>query len=224
VKDLVKVYPHEAGEVPALRGVTFEVRRGEFLSIMGQSGSGKSTLLHVLGALHQATAGEYWLEGVEVSGMNDRELSGLRNTKIGFVFQNFNLLAHEDVLENVALPLVYAGLPRKERLRRARQALERLGLGDRLRHTPSQLSGGQSQRVAVARALVTEPAVLLADEPTGNLDSKTGDEMMAIFGELHRQGGTIIQVTHDRDKAAYSQRILHLKDGLIERQELVGKG
>jgi putative ABC transport system ATP-binding protein len=222
-RDLTKVYSHEAGEVPALNGVSFVVRAGEFVSIMGQSGSGKSTLLHVIGCLHKPTSGVYQLENVDVSSLDDRDLSRLRNAKIGFVFQKFNLLAHEDTLENVALPLVYAGMSRSARLKRARKMLERLGLADRLSHNPAELSGGESQRVAIARALVTEPAVILADEPTGNLDSRTGYEIMALFRELHREGRTIVQVTHDREKAEYSQRILHIKDGLIEKEEAVSE-
>jgi putative ABC transport system ATP-binding protein len=223
VRDLTKVYSHDAGEVPALNGVSFEVRQGEFVSIMGQSGSGKSTLLHVIGCLHKPTAGTYRLDGVNVADLDDQELSRLRNAKIGFVFQKFNLLAHEDILENVALPLVYASVPRSQRLKHARRMLEQLGLGDRLAHNPAELSGGQSQRVAIARALVTEPAVILADEPTGNLDSRTGGEIMALFQQLHHEGRTIVQVTHDREKAEYSQRILHIKDGLIDREEIVAE-
>lgn len=220
IQDLVKVYTLPGGlEVPALRGVTFTVRRGEFVSIMGQSGSGKSTLLHVVGCLHQPTEGMYRLDGVDVKGLDDEELSRLRNEKIGFVFQKFNLLTQEDIVDNVALPLVYARVGRDERLKLARNALRLVGLGDRLQHKPSELSGGQSQRVAIARALVTEPALLLADEPTGNLDSRTGDEIMGVFQALHRMGRTIVQVTHDREKAEYSQRIVHLKDGLVEREE-----
>jgi putative ABC transport system ATP-binding protein len=222
-QDLTRVYAHESGEVPALNGVSFVVRAGEFVSIMGQSGSGKSTLLHVIGCLHKPSSGVYRIEGVDVRSLDDPGLSRLRNAKIGFVFQKFNLLAHENTLENVALPLVYAGLPRSARLKRARKMLERLGLADRLSHNPAELSGGQSQRVAIARALVTEPAVILADEPTGNLDSRTGYEIMALFQELHREGRTIVQVTHDREKAEYSERILHIKDGLIEKEETVSE-
>lgn len=221
---LVKTYPHEAGEVMALRGVDFEIHEGEFVSIMGQSGSGKSTLLHVIGCLHKPTSGTYLLDGVDVGTLNDVELSRLRNAKIGFVFQKFNLLSHESILDNVALPLVYAGVPHRERVEPARRILERLGLGDRLRHAPSELSGGQSQRVAIARALVSEPSVILADEPTGNLDSRTGEEIMGLFTELHREGRTIVQVTHDREKALFSQRILHIKDGLIDREETLKNG
>jgi putative ABC transport system ATP-binding protein len=197
------------------------VRRGEYCSIMGQSGSGKSTLLHVLGCLHRSTSGSYKLDGVEVSSLDDDELSMLRNHKIGFVFQKFNLLPQENIVENVALPLVYAHVPRNERLEAAKRMLALVGLGDRLHHKPTELSGGQSQRVAIARALVTEPAVILADEPTGNLDSRTGEEIMSVFQALHKMGRTIVQVTHDREKAEYSERIVHLKDGLIADVEVV---
>ena len=221
VNELTKTYGKEGGAVHALRGISVQVRRGEYVSIMGQSGSGKSTLLHVLGCLHRASGGTYMLDGVEVTTLDDRELSAVRNQKIGFVFQQFNLLVQEDIVENVALPLVYAGTPRKERLEVARRVLHLVGLGDRLHHRPYELSGGQSQRVAIARALVTEPAVILADEPTGNLDSRTGEEIMAVFQKLHASGRTIVQVTHDREKAEYSERIILLKDGLVEKVEQV---
>ena len=221
IQNLVKVYGMALGAVTALCGVSLNVRPGEFVSIMGQSGSGKSTLLHVVGCLHRATSGIYRLDGTEVSGLNDQELSHLRNQKIGFVFQKFNLLPHENTLENTALPLVYAGIPRGERLAAARRVLELVGLSDRVEHKPSELSGGQSQRVAIARALITEPALILADEPTGNLDSQTGEEIMGLFQALHATGRTIVQVTHDREKAEYSQRIIHLKDGLVANVELV---
>ena len=220
IKDIVKVYSLAAGEVAALKKISFVVRPGEFISIMGQSGSGKSTLLHVLGCLHRPTSGMYRLDGIDVSSLDDRALSQVRNAKLGMVFQKFNLLAQEDIVDNVSLPLVYARVPRAERLERARRVLERVGLGDRLHHNPTELSGGQSQRVAIARALVNEPALILADEPTGNLDSRTGEEIMGVFQALHRQGRTIVQVTHDREKAEYSQRVIHLKDGLIDREEL----
>jgi putative ABC transport system ATP-binding protein len=221
IQDLVKTYGMAGGAVTALKGISLTVRPGEFVSIMGQSGSGKSTLLHVLGCLHRSTSGSYKLDGVEVSTLNDEELSRLRNQKIGFVFQKFNLLSQENIVENVALPLVYARVGRAERLEAAKQTLALVGLGDRLHHRPSELSGGQSQRVAIARALVTEPALILADEPTGNLDSRTGEEIMGLFQALHRSGRTIVQVTHDREKAEYSQRIIHLKDGMIAEVETV---
>jgi len=221
IHDLAKTYGKEGGAVHALRGISVQVRRGEYVSIMGQSGSGKSTLLHVLGCLLQASSGAYILDGVEVTTLDDRELSAVRNQKIGFVFQKFNLLSQEDIVENVALPLVYSGVRRPERLAVARRVLQLVGLGDRLHHRPYELSGGQSQRVAIARALVTEPAVILADEPTGNLDSRTGEEIMAVFQRLHASGRTIVQVTHDREKAEYSERIILLKDGLVEKVEPV---
>ncbi|MCW8131977.1 MAG: ABC transporter ATP-binding protein [Planctomycetota bacterium] len=221
IRDIEKVYVLEGGPVHALKGITFTVRNGEFVSIMGQSGSGKSTLLHVLGCLHKASAGLFLLDGVDIAELDDGQLSRIRNEKIGMVFQKFNLLTQEDIVHNVALPLVYAGVPRNLRNDLAQRTLELVGLGDRLHHKPTELSGGQSQRVAIARALVTEPALLLADEPTGNLDSRTGEEIMGVFQALHRTGRTIVQVTHDREKAEYSQKIVHLKDGLIERIEVV---
>jgi len=218
---LRKVYGSGDWAVEALADVSLEVRRGEFVSIMGASGSGKSTLLHVLGCLHRPTAGVYELDGIHVEGLADAELSRLRNRKIGVVFQQFNLLGHEIALDNVALPLVYAGVGRADRERRAMEMLKRLGLGDRATHRPSELSGGQQQRAAIARALVNNPAIVLADEPTGNLDSDSGMEIMAIFQKLHSAGRTIIQVTHDREKAEYSERIIHVRDGRIEREEEV---
>ncbi|HYF50335.1 MAG TPA: ABC transporter ATP-binding protein [Planctomycetota bacterium] len=221
VRELVKSYGMATGAVTALKGISLKVMRGEFVSIMGQSGSGKSTLLHVLGCLHRATSGSYKLDGVEVSTLNDEELSHLRNQKIGFVFQKFNLLPQENIVENVALPLVYARVPRELRIEAAKRVLDLVGLGNRLDHKPSELSGGQSQRVAIARALVTEPALILADEPTGNLDSRTGEEIMGLFQALHATGRTIVQVTHDREKAEYSQRIILLKDGEIHEVEQV---
>jgi putative ABC transport system ATP-binding protein len=221
IQDLVKTYGMAGGSVTALKGISLVVHPGEFVSIMGQSGSGKSTLLHVLGCLHRSTSGSYKLDGVEVSTLSDEELSHLRNQKIGFVFQKFNLLSQENIVENTALPLVYARVPRQQRLEAAKRVLQLVGLGDRLHHRPSELSGGQSQRVAIARALVTEPALILADEPTGNLDSSTGEEIMGLFQALHRSGRTIVQVTHDREKAEYSQRIIHLKDGQIAEVETV---
>jgi putative ABC transport system ATP-binding protein len=221
IVNLTKTYGIASSAVTALRGITMTVKSGEFVSIMGQSGSGKSTLLHVLGCLHRASTGSYKLDGVEVSGLDDSGLSALRNQKIGFVFQKFNLLPQEDIVENVALPLVYAHVPRPQRLDAARHMLKLVGLSDRLAHKPSELSGGQSQRVAIARALVTTPALILADEPTGNLDSSTGMEIMGIFQALHATGRTIVQVTHDREKAEYSERIIHLKDGLIAEVETV---
>ena len=221
IVDLIKTYGMEGSAVTALRGISLTVKSGEYVSIMGQSGSGKSTLLHVLGCLHRATSGIYRLDGVDVAELDDTGLSALRNQKIGFVFQKFNLLPQENIVENVALPLVYAHVPHPQRLATAEHTLRLVGLGDRLTHKPSELSGGQSQRVAIARALVTTPALILADEPTGNLDSGTGLEIMGIFQALHATGRTIVQVTHDREKAEYSQRIIHLKDGLIAEVETV---
>ncbi len=221
IDNLTKTYGMNPGAVTALKGISMTVFAGEFVSIMGQSGSGKSTLLHVVGCLHRASSGSYKLDGVEVSGLDDTGLSALRNQKIGFVFQKFNLLPQEDIVENAALPLVYAHMPRGRRHQIARHMLGLVGLSDRLHHRPSELSGGQSQRVAIARALVTSPALILADEPTGNLDSRTGEEIMGIFQALHATGRTIVQVTHDREKAEYSQRIVHLKDGLIADVEMV---
>ncbi len=224
IQNLTKTYGMASGAaVTALKGISLQVLRGEFVSIMGQSGSGKSTLLHVLGCLHRSSTGSYRLDGVEVSSLDDAGLSIVRNQKIGFVFQKFNLLPQENMVENVALPLVYARAPRAQRHEAACRVLALVGLGDRLHHRPSELSGGQSQRVASARALVTEPALILADEPTGNLDSRTGEEIMGVFQALHATGRTIVQVTHDREKAEYSQRIIHLKDGLISDVEVVAR-
>jgi putative ABC transport system ATP-binding protein len=221
ITDLVKVYGTGDSRVTALRGVSFTIRRGEFVSIMGQSGSGKSTLLHVLACLHRPTAGRYVFEGRAVETLGDVELSALRGRRIGMVFQRFNLLPAENILVNAELPLVYARVSAAERVRRAGAALSAMGLGDRLAHLPPQLSGGQLQRAAIARALVTDPAVILADEPTGNLDSDSGQLVMGIFRALHRLGRTVIQVTHDREKAIYADRILHIKDGRLDREETV---
>ncbi len=225
-RNLRKVYGEGETAVVAVADVSFEVAEGEFISIMGASGSGKSTLLHVLGCLHQATSGLYELEGTRIfggsGGLSDRELSHLRNAKVGIVFQQYNLLPNEDIVSNVALPLVYANVPRHGRESRAVDILCRLGLGDRLGHKPTELSGGQAQRVAIARALVNNPAIILADEPTGNLDSVSGSEIMAVFQGLNRAGRTIIQVTHDREKAEYSTRIIHVTDGRIDHIEEIG--
>ncbi|MFQ3536689.1 MAG: ABC transporter ATP-binding protein [Aggregatilineales bacterium] len=209
-------------EVHALRGVSLRVWKGEMVSVIGQSGSGKSTLLAILGALDVPTSGSYKLDGREVASMNDDQLAEIRNQRIGFVFQKFNLLARSTALANVALPLAYAGLPNREANRRATEMLKLVGLGDRLDHRPNQLSGGQQQRVAIARALVNQPSIILADEPTGNLDSATGKEIMLLFRTLHRERGiTLIIVTHDPNIAAQSERIIRLKDGLIEYAEEV---
>jgi putative ABC transport system ATP-binding protein len=213
--DLAKTYPLGDTEVPALRGVSVEIARGSFVAVMGPSGSGKSTFMNLLGCLDAPSAGRYWLDGAEVSHLSDDALSRVRNRKIGFVFQHFNLLPRTSALDNVALPLLYRGLTSSERRARARARLEQVGLGERLDHHPAQLSGGQQQRVAIARALVNDPQLILADEPTGALDSRTGIEIMALLQDLHRAGITIVVVTHERDIAAYAERIIQFRDGRI---------
>ena len=215
MRDLARSYVMGAETVNALRGVTLEIRRNEYVAIMGPSGSGKSTLMNLVGCLDTPSAGEYWLNGQEVSRMPDDALARVRNREIGFVFQTFNLLPRASALQNVELPLVYGGVPSRERRERARAALTRVGLGDRMQHRPNELSGGQRQRVAIARALVNQPAILLADEPTGNLDSTTSEEIMRVFEGLHTQGQTIIMVTHESDIAAHAARIITLRDGRV---------
>jgi putative ABC transport system ATP-binding protein len=201
--------------IHALRGVDLTIGRGEYVAIMGPSGSGKSTLMNMIGCLDSPDDGEYWLNGQLVSDMSDRELARVRNKEVGFVFQTFNLLPRANALHNVELPLIYAGMRRKERLARAKRALERVGLGERMMHRPSEMSGGQRQRVAVARALVTEPSILLADEPTGNLDSATSRDIMTLFDELHGAGHTILLVTHEADIAKHARRIIMFRDGTV---------
>src|SRR5215471_12168708 len=221
--DLWKTYQMGAEEVHALRGVTFDVLHGEYVAIMGPSGSGKSTLMNLIGCLDTPSSGQYWLSGKLVSEMDDDELAYIRNKEIGFVFQTFNLLPRATALHNVELPLIYNGTPAEERLEKAKQALARVELTERMHHKPNELSGGQRQRVAIARALVNSPSIVLADEPTGNLDSKTGEEIMALFANLHSQGNTIILVTHEHDIAQHAHRIVFIRDGKIASDEAVKK-
>jgi len=223
IEHIAKIYKVGLEEVHALRDVSLRIDKNEYVAIMGPSGSGKSTLMNMLGCLDTPTSGKYEFKGVSVSEMTDNELAKIRNREIGFVFQTFNLLARSDAVHNVELPLIYAGVPTTERRERAIQALIDVGLKDRLHHKPNELSGGQRQRVAIARALVTNPSIILADEPTGNLDSKTGEEIMALFHEIHEKGNTIILVTHEEYIAEHAARIVRLKDGLIESDERVNK-
>ncbi|HEX5112425.1 MAG TPA: ABC transporter ATP-binding protein [Saprospiraceae bacterium] len=216
VKELSRKYQMGTEEVNALRSITMDIRKNEYVALMGPSGSGKSTLMNILGCLDTPTSGEYYLNRQLVSDMSDGELAAVRNKEIGFVFQTFNLLPRLSALENVALPLVYAGMRRSRRIEVAEHVMEQVGLADRMTHKPNELSGGQRQRVAIARALVNEPSIILADEPTGNLDTKTSLEIMDIFGKIHALGNTIILVTHEPDIATYAHRVVKLRDGLIE--------
>jgi len=219
IEDLWRTYVMGAEEIHALRGVSFSIDRGEYVAVMGPSGSGKSTLMNLIGCLDSPSKGTYILRGKLVSALNDDELAAIRNREIGFVFQTFNLLPRASALHNVELPLVYAGIPKEERLARAKKALESVELGDRIHHKPNELSGGQRQRVAMARALVMGPSILLADEPTGNLDTATGEEMMRLFRRLNEDGHTIILVTHEHDIAEHARRTIHIRDGRIESDE-----
>jgi putative ABC transport system ATP-binding protein len=221
IEHISKVYQVGSEKVHAIRDISIKINKNEYVAIMGPSGSGKSTLMNMIGCLDTPTSGIYELNSTNVSQMSDNDLAEIRNKEIGFVFQTFNLLPRSDALHNVELPLIYAGVSSSERKERAREALERVGLGDRIHHRPNELSGGQKQRVAIARALVTNPSIILADEPTGNLDSKTGEEIMVLFNDIYNLGNTIILVTHEEYIAEHSARIVRIKDGLVESDELV---
>jgi putative ABC transport system ATP-binding protein len=218
-EELWKTYQMGAEQVHALRGVNLRINRGEYVAIMGPSGSGKSTLMNLIGCLDTPTQGRYWLNGSLVSELDDDELARIRNKEIGFVFQTFNLLARATALHNVELPLIYSGTPSDERITRAKAALDAVDLGDRKNHKPNELSGGQRQRVAIARALVNNPSIILADEPTGNLDSQTGQEIMGLFAQLHQKGNTIVLVTHEADIAEHAHRVVHIRDGVVASDE-----
>src|ERR1700722_12139444 len=222
-EDLWKTYQMGSEEVQALRGVTLDIRRGEYVAIMGPSGSGKSTLMNLIGCLDTPTSGRYWLAGGLVSALDDDELAYIRNKEIGFVFQTFNLLPRATALHNVELPLIYNGTPAEERLAKAKHALAAVDLTERMLHKPNELSGGQRQRVAIARALVNSPSIVLADEPTGNLDSKTGDEIMSLFKRLHAQGNTIIVVTHEMDIAQHAHRVIYIRDGKVASDQATAR-
>ena len=219
-KNLIKAYQMGAEEVKALKGVDLEIQKGDYVAIMGPSGSGKSTLMNLIGCLDTPTSGEYWLNDRAVSSMTEDELARVRNEEVGFVFQSFHLLPRYTALENVQLPLVYSSTDREQRLARAKEALAAVDLTDRMSHRPNQLSGGQRQRVAIARALINHPSILLADEPTGNLDTATGHEILALFDRLHKAGNTIVLITHESDVAAHARRVIHLRDGMIERDQI----
>ncbi|MDX1630938.1 MAG: ABC transporter ATP-binding protein [Thermoanaerobaculia bacterium] len=224
IRDVRKIYEMGSEEIHALDGIDLDIEEGEYLAVMGPSGSGKSTLMNLVGCLDTPTSGSYVLNEKQVNGMSDEELAEIRNREIGFVFQTFNLLSRTSALANVELPLIYRGLPKKERREKARAALERVGLGDRVDHQPNELSGGQRQRVAVARALVNDPSILLADEPTGNLDTTTSEEIMGLFGELHRAGNTVILVTHEPEIAENARRRVLLRDGKIVEDSITRDG
>lgn len=221
IKKITKVYKMGEVLVNALRGVSFHIDKGQFVAIMGPSGSGKSTLMHIIGCLDHPTEGSFIMDGEDISKVNDNKLAEIRNKKIGFVFQQFNLLNRVNILNNIEVPLIYAGVNSKKRKNLAKQVLENVGLSNRLKHRPNEISGGEKQRAAIARALVNNPLIILADEPTGNLDTKNGEEIMKIFNKLHQEGHTIIVVTHELEIAKYAQRIIHLRDGVIENDEVI---